>query len=123
MTEIRKQCYAYSKEGDRCEKKPGHAGDHSVTLTWDDADCYDPLSVIMPLAPIASRLTDAPEMVLRNMAVADPDEDHAGEVIGVTENGSIRRIATPTASASKCVACGHAHKGGTCKCECYSFIG
>jgi hypothetical protein len=42
----------------------------------------------------------------------------------VTENARpVPVVPDPVPAAIKCVGCGHAHKGGPCKCQCYEFIG
>ena len=81
MTEIRR-CWAFHRDGMRCEHPAGHPGDHAVQRTWDDSDCAIPGQPQPPKTP-------AP---LVEVAV-------------------------------KCVACGHQHKGGECKCGCREFIG
>jgi len=36
------RCWAYNLEGVRCEKRAGHTGDHLVSTTWNDDECYAP---------------------------------------------------------------------------------
>lgn len=37
-----RQCWAFSKDGVRCEQEAGHDGNHSVTHEWDDLQCATP---------------------------------------------------------------------------------
>jgi hypothetical protein len=85
MTEI-KQCWAFHRDGARCEHPAGHAGDHMIEKTWDDSECAMPGEIkSQPAIPVLPQpLTEQP---------------------------------------NKCVACGHAHRNGECKCGCHSFIG
>ena len=41
MTDI-KQCWAFHKDGARCEHPAGHNGEHVVQKTWTDQDCATP---------------------------------------------------------------------------------
>ena len=88
-----RQCWAYSKDGVRCEHPAAHSGDHVVEKSWTDEECSDP-----------TKLMTEPEP-----KKIDPSK------ISQSEN----RIETIV----KCVACGHAHKNGECKCGCHEFIG
>ena len=85
MTEIR-QCWAFHKDGTRCDMPAAHPGDHSVERTWTDSECAMPTIIppAQPPAPLPPPLVEAPV---------------------------------------KCVACGHQHRGGQCKCGCHEFIG
>jgi hypothetical protein len=66
---------------------------------------------------------------------ADHDGDHAVERTWGDDECAIPTVpmqrqpvpapvATPLVEVTlKCVACGHQHKGGPCKCGCHEFIG
>lgn len=41
------QCWAFSRQGVRCEGEAGHEGAHLVTLTWPDEECWEPTLVEM----------------------------------------------------------------------------
>jgi hypothetical protein len=41
MTDI-KQCWAYNKQGNRCEHPAGHNGNHIIEQTWTDEECAAP---------------------------------------------------------------------------------
>ena len=104
MTEIR-QCWAFHRDGMRCEHPAGHPGDHVVQKTWTDLEC------------------------------ATPGEFGESPIIATVSTASLREaLAAPApsipippdpdpADAGKCVACNHKHKGGPCKCGCYEFVG
>jgi len=92
MTETIRQCWAFHRDGARCEHPAGHNGDHVVQKTWKDIECATP-----------------------------------GEFESVPERGTYEktRVAEPVLqeAPNKCVACGHAHRDGQCKCGCHEFIG
>jgi hypothetical protein len=88
MTEI-KQCWAFHRDGTRCDMPAGHNGDHMVERTWTDADC------------------------------AIPGEAKPTVAYPATPQNPVPLVEAP----AKCVACGHQHKGGACKCGCHEFIG
>ncbi len=91
-----RQCWAYSKDGVRCEHPAAHSGDHVVEKSWTDEECSDP-----------NKLMTEPEP--KKIDPVDPSKISQSEY----------RIETIV----KCVACGHAHKNGECKCGCHEFIG
>lgn len=39
---IENQCWAYSKERQRCQGQAGHEGEHGIVFNWTDDDCFDP---------------------------------------------------------------------------------
>lgn len=41
MTDIR-QCWAFHRDGARCQHPAGHPGDHAIEQTWSDAECATP---------------------------------------------------------------------------------
>lgn len=87
MSEQIRQCWAFHKDGTRCDMPAGHNGDHAVERTWGDSEC------------------------------AIPGQDHVQKPVQVP-------VPQPLVEAPvKCVACGHQHKGGACKCGCHEFIG
>lgn len=88
MEEIR-QCWAFNRNGVRCEHPAGHPGKHVVTSEWGDDECFSPIKgPVHTPKPLPAALEE-----------------------------------TVVTEATKCVACGHRHKGGECKCGCYEFIG
>lgn len=42
MTDTIRQCWAFHRDGMRCEHPAGHAGDHMVAKTWNDLQCATP---------------------------------------------------------------------------------
>lgn len=95
--EIR-QCWAYHRDGMRCEHPAGHPGDHVVQKTWTDLQCATP-GEFTPSAP-ATLMTDTSQAL--DIPMPEP---------------------MPAIAPNTCVACGHKHKSGECKCGCYEFIG
>jgi hypothetical protein len=45
-------CFAYNLRGERCDMPGGHPGDHAITTTWTDDECY------APGAPLAMGVAD-----------------------------------------------------------------
>lgn len=39
---IENQCWAYSKQRQRCDLSAGHEGLHSLSITWGSDECFDP---------------------------------------------------------------------------------
>ena len=87
MSEVR-QCWAFHRDGMRCEHPAGHPGDHVVQKTWNDLQCATPGEF---------EITPPPAAPIPPPPVAEEDV--------------------------KCIACGHKHRSGTCKCGCHEFIG
>jgi hypothetical protein len=99
MSEVR-ACFAYSQSRERCDMPAGHPGDHSITLTWTDEECFD------PTAPI-----DMSEYRLPDLNVVRPVPDEEPVVF------------------ESCVACDHPHPwhedGGACSlndCGCMRYV-
>ena len=95
--EIR-QCWAFHYEGLRCEHPAGHAGDHMVAKTWNDLQCATPGEFTLPEP--ATLVTNTSQSL--DIPMPEP---------------------MPVVAPTNCVACGHKHKAGECKCGCYEFIG
>jgi len=93
MAEIR-TCWAFNSSGQRCEHPAGHPGNHVITATWTDDECF---------SPIRHQLPEPATAVKENTPIPLP-EPLAHEPL-------------------KCVGCGHQHKGGPCKCGCHEQIG
>lgn len=47
MTEIR-TCWAFNREGQRCEHPAGHPGNHVITAEWTDDECFSPIKHQLP---------------------------------------------------------------------------
>lgn len=93
MSEIR-TCWAISAAlKARCDMPAGHSGDHSITVSWDDNQCWSPEID----EPVALRVV-TPDMM--SGAVDNPVETEP----------------------SACIACNHMHKNADCKCGCYEHI-
>lgn len=41
MTEVR-QCWAFHRDGARCQHPAGHPGNHMIEQTWTDLECATP---------------------------------------------------------------------------------
>ena len=37
-----RECWAYSKAGQKCSHPAGHPGDHAIIITWTDDECWKP---------------------------------------------------------------------------------
>lgn len=95
------RCWAYSRDKVRCALDAGHDEPHTVYITWRDDECYEPHTTIHTLYTVTEGEPEPP-MTGTSPAPTLPDP-----------------MPTPTG----CVACGHKHAGGECKCGCYDFIG
>ncbi len=49
MTDTIRQCWAFHKDGTRCDMPAGHPGNHAVERTWTDDECLDPTTVTKPV--------------------------------------------------------------------------
>lgn len=88
-----RQCWAFNSEGLRCDHPAGHVGEHINSTYWDDSECFAP---------------------------ADPGTPATAKT-GISVIPPV--VAEEPAPAANCVACAHKHKGGTCRCGCYEYIG
>lgn len=41
-------CFAYNRDGLRCDSLAGHDGPHTLTIEWDDDECWTPGDVLIP---------------------------------------------------------------------------
>ena len=87
-----RQCWAYSADGVRCEHPAGHPGSHVVTREWTDDECFEPIKLNRAAIQVATPVEPAPQIEKKPQPIA------------------------------RCVACGHSHSGGVCKCGCYEHI-
>ncbi len=100
-------CFAYNKDGRRCEKAAGHDGDHLIQTVWGDDECLD-----------VAALLAQPKEVLVTVTNTQPAP--------VEDDGE-----KPT---DKCEACRHprsTHDDESCsaydtemeeRCACFGFI-
>ena len=79
----------------------GHPGNHAITATWTDQECYDPSGAIPTPTTNPGKATVPGEPGLLVTDISEP-------------------AAKPV---PRCAACSHSHKGGACKCGCYEHIG
>lgn len=62
MTDTIRQCWAFHRDGMRCEHPAGHAGKHMIATEWDDSECYAPNGLQPPtLAPTPPIVAPTPE--------------------------------------------------------------
>jgi hypothetical protein len=90
-------CWAFDKQMRRCSLSAGHRGNHQLTVTWADDECFNPLVMSIPHEQ------------------AEPQEI----------NPMLEYDTTPPKPApvvESCIACTHKHIGGSCKCGCYEHI-
>lgn len=96
MSDTIRTCWAISSAlKARCDMPAGHSGDHSITITWDDNQCWSP-EVDEPVA----------------LRVVEPD----------MMSGAVDNPVQEPVQAEGCIACSHMHKSGACKCGCYEHI-
>lgn len=72
--EIR-QCWAFHKDGVRCEHPAGHPGDHLIQKTWSDAECALP-SVFEPAPQVVS--PPPPPLVVEVVSCVGCGHKHRG---------------------------------------------
>lgn len=88
-----RQCWAYGPQG-RCTHPAGHPGNHIIEYTWTDDECVTPSVPTLGHSQPATAMTDT------SAAINEPAQE----------------------ASEACVACGHMHKSGACKCGCYEHI-
>lgn len=74
MSEI-KQCWAFHKDGARCQHPAGHPGDHAIERTWTDEECAMPGEFTpVPYIPTNKAVAIEPEpcVACTHMHVAGP---------------------------------------------------
>ena len=71
MTEKIRQCWAFHRDGMRCEHPAGHAGDHVVAKTWNDLQCATPGEFEAPAKPVPLLVPEVvPEPVVVTKCIA-----------------------------------------------------
>ena len=93
------RCFAYSKDGQRCEQLAGHDGNHAVVKEWTDDEVWDP-----------------------SMALIPPTVVHLGKT-EITQHYT----APPTGDddSSECLICDHSMHRGMCNvdaCDCRNGV-
>ena len=113
------QCHARSAQPpySRCEQDAGHDGDHSISLSWSDEECFDPASIIVAVGgPVL------PPATWRGGSITD---DH-GDIHVL--NADIGRLdaALEEIDDGMCFSCGCSeqdHQGGACeRHDCRAFV-
>lgn len=103
------QCFAYNRSGSRCNKAAGHTGDHAVNLTWTDDECFTPKAAITA-SPYGTTTIGSGTLGTTE--------------VKVTEHGfEVKKSSPKPPNDEACVACGHRHRAGECKCGCHSHVG
>lgn len=101
-------CFAFNVHGTRCDMPAGHPGDHAVTTTWTDEECFEPgHSAPVPLA-VASPAPQPP------VEAGDVDIYAGREPDRYTESGVpiydmeyVPGVQTDEDPNASCVACNH----------------
>ena len=96
-------CFAYNRDGLRCDSVAGHDGPHTLTIEWTDEECWVPGETI--------------EVTLKEYGVpriTTPLTEHLVEV---------------PKSSGKCVICSHRMHNGACTamdgefdCDCANGV-
>jgi len=101
-------CFAFNQNKQRCDMPGGHPGDHSITISWPDEDCYDP----------SADLT----LTVREYGVALP---YHGETDQVVEH-----LVDVPEELEDCAVCEHSAEyhpmQGPCimsQCDCKNYVG
>lgn len=104
ITPIR-MCFAYNLRAERCDMPGGHPGDHSITMTWNDDECY------APGAPLA-------------MGIAD------GHFPSHGETQIVEHLVDVPEELEDCAVCDHSAEyhpmQGPCimsQCDCKNYVG
>ena len=90
------QCWAYNKEGVRCDQDAGHSGNHSIISEWQDEECFIPRLKVQSAQPII--VVDANDQPITPPAAPEPP------------------------AVKKCEICHHAHANGECRCGCLTAV-
>lgn len=99
------RCWAHNLDRVRCELDAGHDGNHTVYITWQDSECYEPdKSTVAPIV----------------MPKTNPTQEHMNPPLSTATAPPAHNPAN-----DRCVACQHRHRGRECPgaCECKEFIG
>lgn len=76
------QCFAYSRQRQRCDQEAGHDGDHAVSTTWGDDECFDP-TIILPAPPVPTSVISVTNTARPIPIIGyDDDMDDLGAVAG-----------------------------------------
>ncbi len=67
-----RQCYAFNRDGKRCDMPGGHPGNHSITIVFTDDDLWEPAAVPAMLASIPVQQPD-----VEHFTAAPPDYSNA----------------------------------------------
>lgn len=59
MTDVRR-CWAFHRDGARCEHPAGHPGNHVVSKEWTDAECATPGEPVQNLVRVPVIPEEAP---------------------------------------------------------------
>lgn len=45
-------CWAFNKDGQRCQQLAGHDGNHAIAVEWSDEECFSPIVHQLPQPPL-----------------------------------------------------------------------
>jgi hypothetical protein len=138
-----RQCHSFNRQGQRCEHPAGHPGNHIVTAEWSDEEAWVPnfpreASPLMGRADghlaymtVPEPVADAPNLaaVMEQVTYAESQWEQRGSLVDVEALAQIEDIdphvirdATPSVLGGPCIACGHMHASGKCRCDCETYV-
>ncbi len=95
-------CWAFNKQGNRCDAEGGHEGPHTLTIEWYDDDVWTP--------DLASGI---PQMGIADGHLGAVEEENLGPVPSYG----------PDADNGRCMICNHAMHVMECeRCDCKAGI-
>jgi hypothetical protein len=126
-----RQCHSFNRQGQRCEHPAGHPGNHVVSAEWSDEEAWMPSAPGTLYMAVPEPVADAPNLaaVMEQVTYAESQWEQRGSLVDVEALAQIEDIdphvirdATPSVLGGPCIACGHMHASGKCRCDCETYV-
>ena len=126
-----RQCHSFNRQAQRCEHPAGHPGNHVVSAEWSDEEAWMPSAPGILYMAVPDPVPDAPNLaaVMEQVTYAESQWANRESLIDTEALAQIEDIdphairdATPSILGGPCIACGHMHASGKCRCDCETYV-